>query len=88
MTCQDVLGEKKAEHKEWISQKSLDLIRIRRDLKEQVNTSRTRSSKVDTAKEFRASAKEVKKSIKKDKEEFTRMLAEKAEILKHIKKTC
>ena len=58
---------KKAEHKKWIGQKSMDLVRIRRDLKEQRNASRTRSSRVGTQEEYRAAAKEVKKSIKKDK---------------------
>ena len=77
--CQDVLGIKKTEHKEWISKCSLDLINKRRELKEKINESRTRTSKVERQAQYRAAAREVKKSIKKDKEEFTKRLAEKAE---------
>ena len=44
-TYKTVLGTKKREHKEWISQKSLSLIEERRQKKEIVNASRTRREK-------------------------------------------
>lgn len=78
-TCQDVLGLQKRDHKEWISQGSLDLIARRRRFKEQVNSSRTRASKMEGQQLYRQTAKDVKKSIKKDKEEFAKGLATKAE---------
>ncbi|GFR66118.1 endonuclease-reverse transcriptase [Elysia marginata] len=78
-TCEEVLGYQKKEYKEWISQKSLDLIERRRHLKEQVNSSRTRRSKEEKMEQFNLTAKEVKVLIKKDKESFTKTLAEKAE---------
>ena len=78
-TCQDVLGEKKSQHKDWISQNSLDLIEKRRELKAQGNASRTRATRADVKEQYRVAAKDVKKSIKRDKEVFTSRLAEKAE---------
>ena len=74
-----MLGTKKVEHKEWISQSSLELIIKRRELKEQLNACRTRAAKAERQEKYQAAAREVKKSIKKDKEEFVKMLAEKAE---------
>ncbi|GFS11541.1 endonuclease-reverse transcriptase [Elysia marginata] len=79
-TCEEVLGyQKKKEYNEWISQKSLDLIERRRHLKEKVGSSRTRRSKEEKMEQYNLAAKEVKVSIKKDKESFTKTLAEKAE---------
>ena len=67
-TCQDILGEKRLEHKEWISQNSLDLIGKRREMKAEVNASHTKGSKADAQEKYRAAAKEVKRSLKHDKE--------------------
>ncbi|GFR62212.1 endonuclease-reverse transcriptase [Elysia marginata] len=78
-TYEEVLGYQKKEYNEWISQKSLDLIERRRHLKEQVNSSRTRRSKEEKVEQYNLAAKEVKVSIIKDKESFTKTLAEKAE---------
>ena len=78
-TCQEVLGVKKWEHKEWISKHSLDLIRIRRQQKAEANSSRTRGSRADALEQYRTTARDVKKSLRKDKEEFMNRLAEKAE---------
>lgn len=78
-TCQDVLGERKAEQKEWISQRSLKLIKERKAKKEIINASKTRHSKEKALEEYRTTAKEVKRSLKKDKEEFINRLSEKAE---------
>ena len=78
-TCKEVLGEKKREHKEWISQYSLDLITKRRKLKLEVVGSRTRGLKSKAQELYRMAAKDTKRSIKKDKEEFTNSLAEKVE---------
>ena len=79
LTCQDVLGKKRMEDKEWISQHSMGLIQRRREMKAQVNASRTRCTRADVQELYRKAAKDVKKSIKKDKEEFVSGLAKKAE---------
>ena len=44
-----------------------------------MNASRTRGAKADAQEKYRAAAKEVKRSLKHDKEEFTNRLAKKAE---------
>ena len=78
-TCQKVLGTKKRDHKEWISQKSLILIEERRQKKSKVNTSRTRRTKQEAMEEYSKIHKEVKKSVIADKEAFLAEIAEKAE---------
>ena len=78
-TCEEVLGFKNIIHKEWISQNSLQLIEQRRELKALMNAGRTRSDKSDIKEEYRRKAKEVKKSLKKDKEMFVEEMAKKAE---------
>ena len=78
-TCQEVLGEKKREHKEWITQHSLDLIRKRRQLKAEVNASRTRGTRADAQEQYRTAAKDVKRALKQDKEEYTNRMAQRAE---------
>lgn len=78
-TCNEVLGRKSFKHKEWIKQESLKMIDIRRQKKAMVNTSRTRSEKEKAREEYSKTAKEVKKSLKRDKEEFIAELAGNAE---------
>ena len=74
-----MLGEKIREHREWISQHSLDLIEKRRRLKAEKNASRTRGARADAEDQYRTAGKDVKKSLKKDREEFTNGLAQRAE---------
>ena len=78
-TCEEVLGERKAEHKEWISQKTLQLIERRRTLKAKVMASCTRTTKVEVQAQYRTAAREVKVSVKKDKEVYINALARNAE---------
>ena len=73
------MGEKERKHKEWISQDSLDKIAVRRIKKEAVNSARTRTEKETAQQEYTLAAREVKKSIKKDKEKYITELAERAE---------
>ena len=77
---ENVLGVKKQSNKEWISQKSIDFIKERKENKEDIYASRTRSQREVAQKAYRDTAKKVKKSIKSDKEEFTNNLAKKAEM--------
>ncbi|KAK3780057.1 hypothetical protein RRG08_061825 [Elysia crispata] len=76
---QEVLGEKDYKHKDWISQESLNRLSERREKKAAVNNSRTRNEKEAAQREYSDAAKEVKRSIKNDKEAFTNELAERAE---------
>ena len=78
-TCKEVLGEKDYKHKDWISQESLNRLSERREKKAAVNNSRTRNEKEAAQREYCDAAKEVKRSIKNDKEAFTNELAERAE---------
>ncbi|KAK3709747.1 hypothetical protein RRG08_028783 [Elysia crispata] len=66
-------------HKDWISQESLNRLSERREKKAAVNNSRTRNEKESAQREYSDAAKEVKRSIKNDKEAFTNELAERAE---------
>ncbi|KAK3796976.1 hypothetical protein RRG08_015842 [Elysia crispata] len=78
-TCTEVLGEKDYKHKDWISQESLNRLSERREKKAAVHNSRTRNEKEAAQREYSDAAKEVKRSIKNDKEAFTNELAERAE---------
>ena len=78
-TCKEVLGEKDYKHKDWISQESLNRLSERREKKAAVNNRRTRNEKEAAQREYSDAAKEVKRSIKNDKEAFTNDLAERAE---------
>ena len=78
-TCQSTLGPKVNTRNEWISQDSLDKVKRRRELKAQVNNSRTRTEKLAAQQEYTEVNREVKNSIKKDKDTYLNGLAEKAE---------
>ena len=78
-TCEEVLGRKERQQKEWISQNSLDKIDFRRQKKEAISCSRTRTEKEDARQQYTEAAKAVKKSIRKDKERFVNEMAERAE---------
>ena len=78
-TCKEVLGKKDHKHKDWINQESLNRLSERREKKAAVNNSRTCNEKEAAQREYSDVAKEVKRSIKNDKEAFTNALAERAE---------
>ena len=78
-TCTEVLGERKREKKEWISKRSMDLIEKRKKKKEEINNSKTIFAKETAQGEYKTAAREVKRSLKRDKEEHINNLAEKAE---------
>ncbi|KAK3803155.1 hypothetical protein RRG08_066063 [Elysia crispata] len=82
-TCKEVLGEKDYKHKDWISQESLNRLSERREKKAAVNNSRTRNEKEAAQREYSDAAKEVKRSIKNDKEAFTNELAEREQKRQH-----
>ncbi|VDO58867.1 unnamed protein product [Schistosoma margrebowiei] len=80
-TCQKVLGLTKHHHKEWISIKTLDRIKERKNKKTAINNSRTRAEKVQAHAEYIEANKQVKKSIMANKKkcaEEPATMAEKA----------
>ena len=78
-TCQEVLGPKKHHHKEWISMGTLDKIQERKNKKLAINNSRTRAEKVKAQADYAEANREVKKSIKADKQKYMGELATTAE---------
>ncbi|VDP54182.1 unnamed protein product, partial [Schistosoma margrebowiei] len=79
LTCQEVLGLKKYHHKEWISTKTLDKIKERKNKKAAINNSRTRAEKVQAQAEYIEANKQVKRSIGADKKKYVEELATMAE---------
>ena len=66
-------------HKEWISEDTIQKIEARKEKKNILNLSRTRNAKAKAQKEYAAADKEVKASVKKDKNNFVEELASQAE---------
>ncbi|VDO90433.1 unnamed protein product [Schistosoma margrebowiei] len=74
-TCQDALGLKKRHHhKEWISVETLDKIKERKNKKIAINNSRTRAERVQAQAEYIEANKQVKKSIRADKQKYVEKL--------------
>ena len=44
-TCEEVLGKKKRQHKDWISAETINKLQMRKEKKAVLNNSRTRSTK-------------------------------------------
>ena len=65
-TCEEVLGNKKTQHKEWISADTILKLETRRERKTVLNNSRTGTTKARAQEEYTAVCREVKRSIKKD----------------------
>ena len=78
-TCEEVLGKKKTQHKEWIYSDTIKRIEKRKEKKATLNMSRTRAAKVIAQEEYTAADREVKKSTKKDKKDYIEELASQAE---------
>ena len=78
-TCEEIIGRRKPQQKDWISVETKRKIQTRREKKEAVNSSRTRAAKVIAQKEHTAANREVKKSVITDKRNFVKGLAQEAE---------
>ncbi|VDO72197.1 unnamed protein product [Schistosoma curassoni] len=74
-TCQEVLGLKKHHHKEWISIETLDKIKEGKNKKTAINNSRTRTEKVQAQAKYIEVNKQVKKSMRADKQKYVKELA-------------
>ena len=66
-------------HNEWISEDTIQKVEARKEKKNILNLSRTRNAKAKAQKEYAAADKEVKASVKKDKNNFVEELASQAE---------
>ena len=78
-TCEEILGKRKTNHKDWVSVETLQKVRERKGKKEKLNTSKTRTAKGRAQEEYTQANKEVKKSIRKDKRAHIDNLAQQAE---------
>ena len=78
-TCEEVLGKKKTQHKEWISADTIHKLETRRERNTVLNNSWTRAAKARAQEEYTAVDREVKRSIKKDKRDYIDDLARQAE---------
>ena len=78
-TCNEVLGRKKINHKDWITPGTLELVAERKKTKAKVNVSRTRSEKTRAQEAYTIANRKVKNSIKADKRNFVDKLAAEAE---------
>ena len=77
--CEEVLGKKKTQHKEWISADTIHKLETRRERKTVLNNSRTRAATARAQEEYTAVDREVKRSIKKDRRDYINDLARQAE---------
>ena len=78
-TCLEVLGSVKQKQKDWLSINTLQKIKERKEMKNIVNSSRTRAEKTKAQERYKEVNQKVKNSIKKDKNAHIDGLASKAE---------
>ena len=78
-TCEEVLGKKMTQHKDWTSADTIHKLETRRERKTVLNNSQTRAAKAKAQEEYTAVDREVKRSIKKDKRGYIDDLARQAE---------
>lgn len=76
---QSKLGFKKQEHKPWLSEESLNLIEERKDAKSRILNSANVESKQAATYEYNELNNMIKRSIRKDKREYTETLAAQAQ---------
>ena len=77
--CQEILGPRKYNHKEWITQDTLKLVEERREKKAKINSSRTRGQKAEAREEYAEADRKVKRSAKEDKRKYMDSVASEAE---------
>ena len=78
-SCQEVIGPWKRHQKEWITTETLTKIENRKKKKAAFNNSRTRAAKAKAQEDYTKAHREVKKNIKKDKNDYIDGLAAEAE---------
>jgi len=70
--CNELLSPKKYHHKDWISAETLSKVRVRREKKAAVNSSRTTAERSKAQKEYSKAHKNTKKGIRADKRQIHR----------------
>ena len=78
-TCEEILGKRKAQNKEWFSADTIKKLEMRKEKNKDLNMTRTRAAKTKAQEEYTIANKEVKRNIKKDKTDFIDDLASRAE---------
>ena len=74
-TCEEVLGMKMWQHKDWISVETINKLQVRKEKKAIINNSRTRSTNAAAHGQYTVSNRAVKKIVKTDKVNFINSLA-------------
>jgi hypothetical protein len=77
--CERVLGFRKREKKEWMSEETWEDITRRKQIKSKINTSKTRQQKALAQAEYMEADKIVKRSVQRDRRKWADELAQKAE---------
>ena len=78
-TCEEVLGKKKRQHKDWTSVETINKLQVRKEKKAVLNNSRTRSTKAAAHEQYTVANRAVTKSVKTDKVNFIDSLAKEAD---------
>lgn len=78
-TCEETVGRKTTQHKDWMTAESLHKIQERKTKKAILNTCRTRASKAAAQQQYTRANKEVRRSIKRDKRSHIDNLARQVE---------
>ena len=78
-TCEETVGRKTTQHKDWMTAETLQKIQERRKRKAILNTCRTRASKAAAQQQYTRAHQEVRRSIKRDKRSHIDNLARQAE---------
>ncbi|XP_068713227.1 uncharacterized protein [Montipora foliosa] len=78
-TCEECLGRKMTQHKDWITADTIRKLEARKAKNTALNTIRTRAAKTRAQAEYAAADREVKRKIKKDKRDHIDDLASQAE---------
>ena len=66
-SCEEILGKRKINRKEWMSENTWKLVEERRNLKDSVDRARTRAQNMQEMEKYYAKDKEVKNSCRRDK---------------------
>ena len=69
-TCSSVLRPKKQNHKDWVTKESLDKIKKRREIKEEINKSRSEEEKRTAREKYSEAHKAAKDIVRKDKQAY------------------
>ena len=77
--CEEVVGRRQPEQKEWLSAETFRKIQDRKFKKAAINHCRTRAAKKEARKQYAEANSEVKRNIRTDKRNFVDRMAQEAE---------